>query len=138
MLRGSSLKPSFLLRFYKIPTGVAFIILKKTFLSVLKKFISVAIFLCAQRFLYLMKHMQRETCTFPSNPDTLSNESMAFPVNTLCFLQSLHASQQPIKAIDLLRSARSSSTLQSDCIPRLYSLARSALWPSVLTAPPFI
>lgn len=54
------------------------------------------------------KHMQRvrdfSSYFFLSSTHKLSNESMAFPVNTIWLLQSLRASQRPIKAIELLHT----------------------------------
>lgn len=49
-------------------------------------------------------HAARENSLllFVSSTDKLRSESMAFPVNTVCLLQSLRASQRPIKAADLL------------------------------------
>lgn len=43
-------------------------------------------------------------CFFLLLADKLNNESMAFPVNTVCLFQSLRASQRSIKAIDLLHT----------------------------------
>lgn len=95
-------------------------------------------------------HAARERVFFwlcLSSADTLSNESMAFPVNTVCLLQSLRASRRPIRAIDLLHTfslARASAEISSKKIgftplPSLGS-AHAAPSPSVSTLrlPPFI
>lgn len=78
----------------------------------------------------------------------LSNESMTFPVNTVCLLQSLHASHRPIKAADLLHTfslAHASTELSSKigllCFsPSDQPTPRSLrlLSASTLCLPPFI
>lgn len=82
---------------------------------------------------------------FPA--DKLNNESVAFPVNMVCLLQSLHGSQRSIKTIDLLHSfnvSHTSSELSSKIglfrfspsdQPALHSLRLPLPWPASIYLP---